>query len=260
MAMNNTTVGFIGGGRIVRVILQGWKRKGVLPAKIVVSDGNNENLGKLKTLCPEVVTTSDNTLAAAQKIVFLSVHPPVMADVVAGIKSSLDSNAILVSLAPKFTFAKLTALTGGFSRLARVIPNAPSTVNCGFNPMTYCSSLGEPERAMLRRLLEPLGDCPEVEESKLEGYALLSAMGPTYLWFQFQALRDVAREFGLTDVETAAALKQMVTGALETLLESGLSPAQVMDLVPVKPLAEMEGSVTYLYKTQLSAVYNKIKP
>jgi len=258
--MKNTTVGFIGGGRIVRVILQGWKRKGVLPAKIVVSDCNAENLNKLKTVCPEVVTTGDNALAAAQEIVFLSVHPPVMAGVVAGIKNSLSSTAVLVSLAPKFTLAKLTALCDGFFRLARIIPNAPSTVNCGFNPMVFGAALGESERALVRGLFEPLGNCPEVEESKLEGYALLSAMGPTYFWFQFQVLRDVARDFGLGNAETAAALKQMVSGALETLLESGLSPAEVMDLVPVKPLAEMEGSVTNLYKTQLSVVYSKIKP
>jgi pyrroline-5-carboxylate reductase len=33
-----------------------------------------------------------------------------------------------------------------------------------------------------------------------------------------------------------------------------------MDLIPVKPLAEMEASVSEAYRTKLPALYQKIKP
>ena len=46
--MNNKSVGFIGGGRIVRIFLEGWKRANALPAKIVVSDCSADALAKLK--------------------------------------------------------------------------------------------------------------------------------------------------------------------------------------------------------------------
>ena len=52
----------------------------------------------------------------------------------------------------------------------------------------------------------------------------------------------------------------MVCGATRTLLESGLTPAEVMELIPVKPLAEMEKTVTEMYQTRLPAIYQKIKP
>ena len=45
-----------------------------------------------------------------------------------------------------------------------------------------------------------------------------------------------------------------------TLLESGLSSAEVMDLIPVKPLAEMEPQVAEMYRTRLPALFQKIKP
>jgi pyrroline-5-carboxylate reductase len=108
--------------------------------------------------------------------------------------------------------------------------------------------------------LKSLGECPQVAEAKLEAYALLTAMGPTYLWFQLQALREVAAGFGLTDAEIAPAMKRMVCGGARTLLESGLAPAEVMDLIPVKPLAEMEPQVTEMYRTRLPALFQKIKP
>ncbi len=258
--MNNKTIGFVGGGRVAGIILEGWRRANALPANITVSDPNADTLAKLKTRFPAVATTPVTATAAAGDIVFLAVHPPVMAEVTGAIKGVLKPGALVVSLAPKFTIGKLTELLGGFARLARVIPNAPSVVNFGFNPMVCGPALTAADKAELTRLLTPLGECPEVAEARLEGYALLTGMGPTYLWFQLQALREVAAGFGLSDAEITPALKRMVCGAARTLLESGLTPAEVMDLIPVKPLAEMEPQVAEMYRTRLPGIYQKIKP
>jgi pyrroline-5-carboxylate reductase len=258
--MSNKSVGFIGGGRITRIFLEGWKRAKGLPASLVVSDCNPESLAKLKTHFPDLQTAAETSAAASQDIVFLAVHPPVMADVAAGIKGSLKTGALVVSLAPKFSLGKLSELLGGFGRLARVIPNAPSVVNFGFNPVAFAPALTAADKAELTALLSPLGECPEVAEEKLEAYAVLTAMGPTYLWFQLQALREVAAGFGLSEAEITPALKRMVCGAARTLLESGLMPGEVLDLIPVKPLAEMEPQVAEMYRTRLPALFQKIKP
>lgn len=258
--MTTKPIGFIGGGRVTRIFLEGWQRANAMPGQIVVSDCNVETLAKLKTRFPHIKTAPGNSAAAAQDIVFLAVHPPVIAEVVAAIKGSLQPGGIVVSLAPKFTVAKLTELLGGFARLARVIPNAPSVMNLGFNPVAFGPALTPADKAELADLLKPLGECPEVAESKLEAYALLSGMGATYLWFQLQALREVATSFDLSEADITPALKRTVCGATRTLLESGLTPAEVMDLIPVKPLAEMEGQVAEMYRTRLPALYQKIKP
>jgi len=258
--MNAKQIGFIGGGRITRIFLDGWKWANALPASIVVSDCNADTLGRLKVRFPAIIAASGNDAAASQDIVFLAVHPPVMAEVASAIKGHLKPDALVVSLAPKFTMARLTELLGGFARLARVMPNAPSRVNCGYNPVTFGQALTAADKVELTGLLTPLGECPEVSEEKLEAYAVLTAIAPTFLWFQLQALREVAAGCGLTEVEIAPALKRMVCGAARTLLESGLTPAEVMDLIPVKPLAEMEPQVSELYRTRLPAVYQKIKP
>jgi pyrroline-5-carboxylate reductase len=258
--MSNQSIGFVGGGRITRIFLEGWQRANALPTSIVVSDCHAETLAKLQTQFPGVQTAADSSAAASQDIVFLAVHPPVVAEVAAGIKGSLKPGATVVSLAPKFTFAKLTELLGGFARLARVIPNAPSVVNFGFNPVAFGAALSAADKAEITGLLSPLGECPEVKEEKLEAYAVLTAMAPTFFWFQLQALREVVAGFGLSEAEIAPALQRMVCGAARTLLESGLTPAQVMDLIPVKPLGEMELQVAEMYRTRLPGIYQKIKP
>lgn len=258
--MNSPTIGFIGGGRITRIILGGWEHARRMPPGVVASDSNPEALRELNARFPDVVTTPDNAVAARQDIVFLAVHPPHMAEVVAGFRDHLKPDAIVVSLAPKFTIARFGEWLDGFGRVARVIPNAPSIIGAGFNPAAFGEGLGVAEKAVLTELFTPLGGFPEVVEGKLEAYAVLTAMGPTYLWFQWQLLRELGGGFGLDDAELAIALARMNDGALRTLLDSGMSPAGVMDLIPVKPLAAMEPQVAEAYRNALSAIYQKIRP
>lgn len=258
--MSNPTIGFIGGGRIVRIFLEGWNRAQALPAGIVVSDPNADALAALKARFPSIEATSDLAAAAAQDVVFLATHPPVLTEAAGKAAAALKPGAILVSLAPKFTIAKLTALLGGFARIARSNPNAPSVVGAGMNPVVFGEALTADDRDTVRALFAPLGECPEVAEEKIEAYAVFTAMGPTYLWFQLQALRELAVSFGLTDAEANVGLKRMVCGAARTLVDSGLTPTEVMDLVPVKPLAEMEPHVLDFYRTRLPALFQKIKP
>jgi pyrroline-5-carboxylate reductase len=258
--MKSDSVGFIGGGRIVRIFLSGWLKANRMPARVVVADPNVETLAKLKAEFPAIETAGDLSAAASQDIVFLATHPPVLAEAAGQAARALKPGSILVSLAPKFTIAKLTALLGGFDRIARSNPNAASVVNAGMNPVAFGSALTKEDRQRVLVWLNPLGESPEVAEEKIEAYAVFTAMGPTYLWFQMQALRELAVTFGLTAAEADAGLKRMVEGAARTLVDSGLAPSDVMDLVPVKPLSEMEAHVLELYRTRLPALFQKIKP
>jgi pyrroline-5-carboxylate reductase len=168
--------------------------------------------------------------------------------------------SILVSLAPKFTICKLTEMLGGFGRIARVIPNAPSLVGRGYNPMALGDALTDADKQVLRDLLAPLGDCPEVAEGHLEAYAILSAMGPTYFWPQISALGTLGESFGLTHEAVMEALDKMLWGTVATMKESGLSQREVQDLIPVKPVADDVATVCTAYEQKLQALMEKIRP
>jgi pyrroline-5-carboxylate reductase len=257
--MMDKTIGFIGGGRVARILLGGWQRAGHMPAHIVVSDTNAEVLSKLKAQYPEITVTADNTQPAAQEIVFLGLHPPAVGNLLNEIKPALKPGALFVSLAPKLSLAKLSQGLGGFGRLARMIPNAPSIVNEGYNPVAFALALTAADKAELLGLFAAWGKCPEVAEEKLEAYAILTAMGPTYLWFQLYELQSVAESFGLTRSEVEAGLSEMVAATVKTMSTAGLSPAEVMDLVPVKPLSEEEATIKGFYHARLEALYKKLK-
>jgi pyrroline-5-carboxylate reductase len=85
-------------------------------------------------------------------------------------------------------------------------------------------------------------------------------MGHTYFWFQLQHLKELALSFGLSEKEAKEAISIMLMGKTETLFHSGLKYEDVINLVPVKPLALHETAIKEFYETSLNAIYQKIKP
>ncbi len=258
--MTGKTIGFIGGGRVAHIILGGWKKAGQMPANVVVSDVSPEVLNRLQARYPGIqIALNDNKPPASQDLVFAALHPPALPGCLSEIMACLKPRAILISLAPKLSVAKLTGALGGFDRIVRLIPNAPSIVGEGFNPVSFSEALGEGERAEICNLMSALGKCPEVDEGKLEAYAILTAMGPTYIWFQLHELQKIAESFGLSRQEAEAGVSAMIAGTGKTLYGSGMSAEEVMDLIPVKPLGEEEGNIKAAYHAKLESLYAKLK-
>lgn len=252
------SAGFIGGGRVARILVGGWQRANALPVRVLAHDPSDAAIDALRGIASSVERAPLEAVVASD-VVFLALHPPVVGPSLPAIRAALSPAAVLVSLAPKVTIKTLHDGTGA-ARVVRMIPNAPSLIGRGYNPVTYGAGIDETTRHQLSALFAPWGQAPEVPEKDLEAYAILTGMGPTYFWYELQALRELGCELGLSQPCADEGLRAMMDGAVATLLDSGLQPREVVDLVPVKPLAEIEPAVTAAYHTALPALYAKIRP
>jgi pyrroline-5-carboxylate reductase len=255
----NKSFGFIGGGRIVKILLQALENKDKLPARIIVSDTNEEVLTKLKQKFPQVTIAGNNTEPAKCDYVFISLHPPVFINVLNEIKESVRPESVIVSLAPKISIEKIQSILAQSKNVVRMIPNAPSYINKGYNPVAFSKEFSAEQKIELGKIFSVFGEFPEVNEYNLEAYAITAAMGPTYLWFQLEQLKELGASFGLSEDELKATIPAMVKGAIDTMFESGLTIENVIDLVPVKPLAEDEPAIKNIYKTKLETLFAKLK-
>ena len=257
--MSSRSIGFIGGGRVTRILLGGLQRAGKSPDNCVVSDTDTNVLDALKSRFPGIRTTSDDIAGpAGQDVVFGALHPPVMKEVLPRIGDQLRAEAVFVSLAPVIRIPALKGALGGFERVARMIPNAASILGSGFNPVAFAEGIGSDVKKGLLEWLGVLGECPEVPDEQLEAYAILTAMGPTYFWYQFEELEKLGNSFGLDEETTRHALTQMLNGGVKTFFESGMRPDEVIDLIPVKPLESSEKVVREAYQTRLRGLYDKL--
>ena len=109
-------------------------------------------------------------------------------------------------------------------------------------------------------MLRKLGKTIEVPEEKLEAYAIVSAMLPTYFWFQWKKMEDIALATGLDEPESKRIISSTLTQAIKLLYKSGLSHEEVIDLIPVKPIGENEKEIETILESKLIGLFKKIKP
>ncbi|MDZ7738064.1 MAG: NAD(P)-binding domain-containing protein [Bacteroidales bacterium] len=257
--METGTLGFIGGGRITRIILQAFKNKNVEFESVRVFEPDAEASARLVQQFPDVEIAESNKAPAEQDIVFLAVHPPVIMDTLREISSVPEGNSIVISLAPKITMEKISRQISS-RKIIRMIPNATSFINRGYNPVCFSDSFSREDKKSLMKLFRIMGKTKEIDEKELEAYAIVSAMLPTYFWFQWKKMEDIAMKTGFTEDESRKIIRDTLTRTIKLYYQSGLSPDEVIDLIPVKPLGDKEEEIEEIFESKLLGLYEKIKP
>ena len=257
--MKTRSLGFIGGGRITRIFLQAFRNAGASFGSIVVYDNHPGTAAELKKRFPGIRIADTPEKASKQDAVFIALHPPAIMESLDVISNFLKKDVIIVSLAPKISIEKINSVLGS-PNIVRVIPNATSWMNKGYNPVCFSGEFDPRLKEQLMRLLELLGNTFEVPEPKLESYAIVSAMLPTYFWFQWDKMIDIGVQTGLEWDESAKAVHETLKAALDLMFDSGLSYAQVTDLIPVKPIGDHEEEINRILQTNLLGLHKKISP
>ena len=103
--MTLQSIGFIGGGRVARILLGGWRRAGALPAEVVVYDPDAKALDLLRLgVGSEITTTGDAARAAAADLVVLAaaVKPSEgITDLAQKFRVGYDEHGFLLEAHPK---------------------------------------------------------------------------------------------------------------------------------------------------------------
>ena len=252
-------ISFVGGGRVTYIFLHGLKRFGNYRPGLTVCDPDKETFENLKKVAIDNLTTStDNLDASKAQVIILAIHPPQMDTILAELSDRIDKQAIVISLVPTKSISYISEKLSGFDRIVRMIPNAPSAINQGYNPVAFSTSFSNPEIEDLLLFLSVWGDAPVVDEKDLEAYAIITGMGPTYFWFQWQLMTQLASKFGLDNAGSTEAVYEMIRGSNELLYKSGFSTNEVTDLIPIHPLKESEKQISDIFNERLSGLYTKL--
>jgi pyrroline-5-carboxylate reductase len=254
------TIGFIGGGRITRIFLHAFENAKLVFGKGLVYDVNEQAVADLKIRFENITIAGNISEFADCELVILAIHPPVVMEVLNGIKEVIKPDTAVLSLAPKFNIEKIQGVLSGMKNVARMNPSASTIINRGVNPMAFAPSFDPTKKAELQEMMKHLGYTPEINDSNIEAYAVITAMGHTYFNFQLEKLRELGVSFGLDENEAGKAITNMLWGTTETLFNSGMTYEEVDDLVPVKPLKEVEETIKGFYDKYIGEIYQKIKP
>lgn len=252
-------ISFVGGGRVTYLLLHGLQRNGIVPDQVLIYDPNAQKPAKLQAIDARKIRGIEAlSVETDADIIFLAVHPPVIGSVAQELEGNIDPASVVVSFVPSVSVARLSELLGGFDRIVRMIPNAPSLIGKGYNPAYFSEAILPDEKNVMKGFFSQWGTTPEVKEKELEAYAIITGMGPTYFWPQWLELKRLARGFGLEEQAATTALTATLMGALDTLFYSCLTPEEVLDLIPAYPLKKDEETIRRIFSDRLSALFEKI--
>ena len=236
------TIGFIGAGKMATALAKGFLRAGLVVAEgLVAGDASPEALGAFARETGARTTGRNLEVVKSAAVLILAVKPGQVGDVLSEIRGALTEDHLLISIAAGVTLAKLQAGLAPGARLIRVMPNTPALVGASATGFAAGESALPADAALAQRLFSSVGVAFQVKESLLDAVTGLSGSGPAYVYLFIEALSDGGVAAGLPrDVATRLAAQTLLGGA-RMVLETGLHPGALKDMVTSPGGTTIEG-------------------
>lgn len=226
------TLGFIGCGNMARAMMGGILAAGLLkPEDIVASDAHRPGLERAAQELGICTAEGNKEVVAQARILVLAVKPQVYAAVIGEIAPAVGESAVVVTIAPGQTLARLEGQFGRAVKLVRTMPNTPAMVGAGMTALCRNGYVTDGEFDEVRRLFGGFGRTEVVAEHMMEAVVAVSGSSPAYVFMMIEAMADAAVREGMPRDKAYTFAAQAVYGSAKMVLESGQHPAALKDNV-----------------------------
>lgn len=224
-------LGFIGCGNMASAMIKGIIHNGVVEADdIIISDAFEGARERAKQM--GVHTTSDNIeVVRSAEVVVLAVKPQYVEAVINEIREVTPTNKVLISIIAGKTIAWLESKFQKEVTLVRTMPNTPALVGEGMTGACGNKNVTEEQLQEAVRILNGFGLCEVVPESLIDVVASVSGSSPAYVFMFIEAMADGAVADGMPRDQAYRFAAQAVLGSAKMVLETGMHPAQLKDMV-----------------------------
>ncbi|MGH7306914.1 MAG: pyrroline-5-carboxylate reductase [Candidatus Rokuibacteriota bacterium] len=232
MTIKGLTVGFIGGGNMGEALIKGLLGASLVPASAI--HATDVRLERLKELDRQygIQVSSDNAAVVRHcDIVILAVKPQIMDAVLREIAPALTRRKLLISVAAGVSTARIRAGLHKDTRLIRVMPNAPALVLEGVTAIAKADGLEPDDLDTAGEIFSAVGRVVVLDESLMDAVTGLSGSGPAYVAVMVESLADGGVRMGLDRITAMTLATQTVLGAAKLLLETGMHPGALKDMV-----------------------------
>jgi pyrroline-5-carboxylate reductase len=232
VSIKGKTVGFVGVGNMGEALVKGLLAAGLVPAdSIFATDVRTERLQQLERQYRILAVRDSRELAARADVVILAVKPQTMNPVLAEIAPAVTAHKLVVSIAAGVPTSRLRERLPAGVRLVRVMPNTPALVLEGATAVARAEGLHAGDLETVQEIFGAVGRVVVLDEDHLDAVTALSGSGPAYVAMVVESLADGGVNMGLDRATAMTLAVQTVLGAARLLLETGLHPGQLKDMV-----------------------------
>lgn len=224
-------VGFIGCGNMASAMIRGMLSNSVLEkedlcASALTAKTQEKIRSGLKISC-----VSNKEAARISDVLFLAVKPQYYEEVIREIKEDVRPETIIVTIAPGKTLSWLEEQFGSARKFIRTMPNTPAMVGEGMTGVCPGSSVTREELSLVIKLLSSFGKAEVVPEHLLDVVTSVSGSSPAYVFLFIEAMADGAVADGMPRDKAYKFAAQAVLGSAKMVLETGLHPGVLKDMV-----------------------------
>ena len=131
------------------------------------------------------------------------------------------TSPLIVSIAAGITTGLLQNWLGCQHAIVRCMPNTPALIGEGISGLFANANVSGRQKELAEMLMRAVGTCIWVDdESDIDTVTAVSGSGPAYFFLFIEAMRDTAREMGLSDETANALVYQTAAGAAELAISS----------------------------------------
>lgn len=232
MSLKGKKVGFIGAGNMGEALIRGLVNANVVaPEAIWASDVRLERLKELDSQYGIQLAPDNLEVVRQADVLIMAVKPQIMAAVLREIAPALTRRKLMISLAAGVSTARIRATLGREVRLIRVMPNTPALVLEGVTAIAKAEGLEADDLDVAGEIFSAVGRVVVLDEELLDAVTGLSGSGPAYVAVVIESLADGGVKMGLDRITAMTLATQTVLGAAKLLLETGMHPGALKDMV-----------------------------
>lgn len=228
----NKVIGFIGCGNMGGAMIGGIIKAGLSsPDDIMVGDLNEKSLEACAEKYGIKTTTDNNEVAKASDILILSIKPNLYPVVIEQIKDKVKENLIVVTIAAGKAISGTEEAFGRKLKVVRVMPNTPALVGEGMAALCPNEVVTKEEIGGIVSIFESFGKAEIVPEKLMDAVTSVSGSSPAYVYMFIEAMADAAVLDGMPRAQAYKFAAQSVLGSAKMVLETGMHPGALKDMV-----------------------------
>lgn len=230
-------LGFIGLGNMASAIIGGILKEGIAVPQDIIGSAKTKKTAGEKAAQFGIETCTDNRSVAKQaEVLVLAVKPQFFSKVITEIRDLVKEETLVISVAAGKTMEYIEEQFGASEgrkhiKLVRCMPNTPALVLAGCSGYCMNQYVNREERELAEKLLESFGKAIEVPERLIDTVGSVAGSSPAFAFMFIEALADGAVAEGMPRKQAIEFAAQAVLGSAKLVLESGLHPGELKDMV-----------------------------
>lgn len=235
-------LGFLGAGKMASALAKGFLRAGLVGAEQVsASDPSEAARSAFAHATGAAALDSNLEVVRRSDVLVLAVKPDQVSAVLGEVSPALEPRHLVVSIAAGVSLSKLAGCLPEGQRVVRVMPNTPALVGASATAYALGSAATRNDAELTQELFSSVGLAVAVKESLLDAVTGLSGSGPAYIYMLIEALSDGGVAAGLPRDTATRLAAQTVWGSARMVLETGLHPGALKDMVASPGGTTIEG-------------------